>query len=77
MAITCRMASAQASAIGPAKFQVFPRDVAEMALAHAIQNKVEAAYRRGDLFEKRRLMMEAWSSYLILDKGQVLGFGKL
>jgi integrase len=42
----------------------FPRDVAEMALAHTIENKVEAAYRRGDLFEKRRLMMQSWSNYL-------------
>ena len=42
----------------------FPRDVAEMDLAHVIENKVEAAYRRGDLFEKRRLMMEAWADYL-------------
>ncbi|MCI0653578.1 MAG: integrase arm-type DNA-binding domain-containing protein [Methylococcaceae bacterium] len=41
----------------------FPRDVAEMALAHAIENKVEAAYRRGDLFEKRRKMMAAWGNY--------------
>lgn len=41
----------------------FPRDVCEMALAHTIQNKVEAAYRRGDLFEKRRELMEAWTSY--------------
>jgi integrase len=42
----------------------FPRDVAEMALAHVIQNKVEAAYRRGDLFDKRRDMMQAWACYL-------------
>lgn len=42
----------------------FPRDVAEMALAHVIENKVEAAYRRGDLFEKRRKMMQAWADYL-------------
>jgi integrase len=42
----------------------FPRDVAEMALAHAIKNKVEAAYRRGDLFEKRRKMMQEWADYL-------------
>lgn len=41
----------------------FPREVAEMALAHAISDKVEAAYRRGDLFEKRRKLMEAWASY--------------
>lgn len=42
----------------------FPREVAEMALAHAIENKVEAAYRRGDLFEKRRKMMQEWADYL-------------
>ena len=42
----------------------FPRDVAEMALAHTIENKVEAAYRRGDLFEKRSVMMQDWSNYL-------------
>ena len=41
----------------------FPREVAEMALAHAIGDKVEAAYRRGDLFEKRQKLMEAWSTY--------------
>lgn len=41
----------------------FPRDVCEMALAHAIENSVEAAYRRGDLFEKRRALMDAWSEY--------------
>ena len=35
-----------------------------MALAHAIENKVEAAYRRGDLFAKRRKMMQAWAAYL-------------
>jgi integrase len=41
----------------------FPREVAEMALAHAIPNAVEAAYRRGDLFEKRRRLMDAWAEY--------------
>ncbi len=44
----------------------YPRDVAEMALAHAIENKVEAAYRRGDLFEKRRAMMQHWADYTFL-----------
>jgi hypothetical protein len=34
-----------------------------MALAHAIPNAVEAAYRRGDLFDKRRRLMEAWAAY--------------
>lgn len=41
----------------------FPREVAEAALAHAIGDKVEAAYRRGDLFEKRRQLMVAWAGY--------------
>jgi integrase len=41
----------------------FPREVAEMALAHTIANKVEAAYRRGDLFEKRRKLMDAWARH--------------
>lgn len=42
----------------------FPREVAEAALAHAVGDKVEAAYRRGDLFDKRRRLMDAWASYL-------------
>ncbi len=41
----------------------YPGEVAEMALAHAVRNQVEAAYRRGDLFEKRRQLMEAWSAF--------------
>ncbi len=41
----------------------FPRDVCEMPLAHTVANKVEAAYRRGDLFEKRRELMDAWAGY--------------
>jgi len=43
----------------------FPNEVVEMALAHAINEKTEAAYRRGDLFEKRRLLMHAWASYCL------------
>jgi integrase len=41
----------------------FPAEVVEMALAHAIDSKTEAAYRRGDLFEKRRDLMNAWAQY--------------
>src|SRR5476651_144137 len=41
----------------------FKSEVAEMALAHTTENKVEAAYRRGDLFEKRRELMAAWAEY--------------
>lgn len=41
-----------------------PRDVCEQALAHSLGNAVEAAYRRGDLFEKRRALMDDWSHYI-------------
>jgi integrase len=40
-----------------------PREVAEQALAHALPDKVEAAYRRGDMLEKRRKLMEDWATY--------------
>ena len=52
----------------------YPREVAEMALAHAIENKVEAAYRRGDLFEKRSRMMGDWASFCrtMKPEGQVV-----
>jgi integrase len=55
----------------------YPRDVAEMALAHAIGNKVEAAYRRGDLFQKRTLMMADWAKFLarVETAGQVVELG--
>lgn len=42
----------------------YTRDVAEMALAHTIPDKVEAAYRRGDLFEKRTNMMADWAKFV-------------
>jgi integrase len=47
----------------------YPRDVAEMALAHVIGDKVEAAYRRGDLFAKRRRLMEEWARYCEIVRG--------
>lgn len=43
----------------------FPRDVLEMALAHTIGDKVEAAYRRGELLKKRTALMAQWSRFLI------------
>lgn len=46
-----------------AELTAYPREVAEMALAHSIGDKVEAAYRRGDLFEKRRHLMHDWAAY--------------
>ena len=41
-----------------------PREVIEAALAHVVQNKVEAAYARSDLFERRRRLMDDWAAYL-------------
>ena len=43
----------------------YPSEVAEMALAHAVGDKVEAAYRRGDLFEKRVALMSDWANFLL------------
>lgn len=42
----------------------FPRDLAEMALAHVIESKTEGAYRRGDAIERRREMMDAWAQFI-------------
>ncbi|MGH8735902.1 MAG: tyrosine-type recombinase/integrase [Burkholderiales bacterium] len=50
----------------------YPGEVCEMALAHAIGDKVEAAYRRGDLFEKRRSLMLDWARYCDNPKGEVV-----
>jgi len=43
----------------------FPDEVSEEALAHIIGDKTEAAYARGDLFNKRRKLMEAWVAYCV------------
>jgi integrase len=52
----------------------YPREVAEMALAHTVGDKVEAAYRRGDLFAKRRRLMEEWAKHcqLLTSAGKVV-----
>jgi integrase len=51
----------------------FSNEVCEAALAHVIKNKAEAAYRRGDLFDKRRKLMEAWAVYCAApNKGKVV-----
>lgn len=58
----------------------FPAEAAELALAHKVADKVEAAYRRGSMFNKRRVMMEAWANYcakpVATDQGKVLVFAK-
>ena len=41
-----------------------PREVIEAALAHVVRNKVEAAYARSDLFERRRILMDDWAAYV-------------
>lgn len=48
-----------------------PRDVIEQSLAHTLQNKVEAAYLRSDLFEKRRALMQDWASFCVSDPMEV------
>ena len=52
-----------------------PREVIEAALAHVVRNRVEAAYARSDLFERRRLLMNDWSRYLAQGTGD--GPGRL
>jgi hypothetical protein len=47
-----------------------------MALAHVVENKAEAAYRRGDLFNKRAALMSAWASYCEAARGSVVPMSK-
>lgn len=53
----------------------FPSEVAEMALAHTVSSKVEQAYRRGDLFERRRRMMTAWATFSSVENHRPDGRG--
>jgi integrase len=58
----------------------YPNHVVEMALAHAIPSAVEAAYRRGDLFDKRRKLMEAWAEFCAkneTDTGKVVALARV
>ncbi|CAN7731291.1 integrase arm-type DNA-binding domain-containing protein [Pseudomonas umsongensis] len=50
----------------------FPREICEMALAHALEDKVEAAYNRGDLLDKRRQLMDEWAT--IISVGAMINF---
>ena len=43
----------------------YPREVAEAALAHTLKDKTEAAYQRGDIFIKRKKLMDAWTNYCL------------
>ena len=55
----------------------YPREVAEMALAHVVGDKVEAAYRRGDLFKKRSRLMDEWARFCntVAKAGDVVSIG--
>lgn len=52
-----------------------PRDVAEMALGHVVSDQVEAAYRRGDLFDKRRRLMDDWGRFTNIEPSPRLPAG--
>jgi integrase len=54
----------------------FSSELRETALAHAIGNKAEAAYRRGDALEKRRTMMEAWAQWCEPKAANVSAIGR-
>lgn len=47
-----------------AEYTNYPKEICEMALAHALENKVEAAYNRGDLLDKRRQLMNDWATFI-------------
>ena len=50
----------------------FPEAVCELALAHVNRDRVEAAYQRSDLFERRRELMETWCRYLVVEQNVTL-----
>jgi integrase len=54
----------------------FPDYVVEMALAHSVSSKVEAAYRRGDLFAKRAELMNAWAAFCGEQKCSLVAFAR-
>lgn len=54
----------------------FAREICEAALAHIVKDKTEAAYRRGDLFEKRRGLMETWAAFVAAAQADVIPFRK-
>jgi integrase len=50
----------------------FPREIAEAALAHAVRDETEQAYRRGDALDKRRELMDAWASFCLPTAAEVV-----
>ena len=63
------MASGRRSGTGRRSGPIHRREVIKAALAHVVQNKVEAAYERLDLFERRRRLMDDWAAYLDAECG--------
>lgn len=61
-----------------AEMTAYPREVAEAALAHSLSSATEAAYQRGDIFDKRRKLMDAWSDYCLTGSttGKVIPINK-
>lgn len=53
-----------------------PRAAMEEALAHTIPNAAEAAYARGDLFEKHRGLMNRWSAFIAGEAGRVVSMAR-
>ena len=60
----CRTGSARPSGTGRLRTD-HPREVIEAALAHKVRNQIKAAYRRSDLFERRRRLINDWAGYLV------------
>lgn len=54
----------------------YPREVSEAALAHAVEDQTEAAYRRTDLFERRRTLMEDWAAFATKTKAKIVLIGR-
>ena len=55
----------------------FAREICEAALAHIVKDKTEAAYRRGDLFEKRRELMATWAAFVAARSAEVITLRRL
>ena len=58
------------------EFANAPREVAEMSLAHKVGSKVERAYARSDLLDRRRALVERWSTFVSGESGEVIHFGR-
>jgi integrase len=55
----------------------FAREICEAALAHIVKDKTEAAYRRGDLLEKRRELMATWAAFATTTDAEIIPFRRL